>query len=308
MPPAALLLPLLASGATAQPTGEGGFAPGWNGLASAPPMAWRSWNAFQYCIRAGLPGDNSSCAMAGPPGKPFLPMSCEASTGRLCGSIAAAMERITARNISLDGRLVSLADVGYDTVGVDEGWEACGEGVGGGQHDAQGNPLANLKRFPDLRALVAFGHRRGLKVGWYLNGCGCPEILQQFGGKVSPAQLERMYEGDVRTLSALGFDSVKLDGCGSLRNNTRFAALMRQTGKAFEVENCHWGAMQSIGCHPGDDGSACPTASWCPFTTFRTSGDIGAGSDSWFRNLQTVLPYTKRHAPLSVPSCWAYPE
>ena len=41
-------------------------------------------------------------------------------------------------------------------------------------------------------------------------GCGCPEILEEFGGLVTPAQLERIYEGDVRALSALGFDGVKL--------------------------------------------------------------------------------------------------
>jgi alpha-galactosidase len=236
----AQVLLLSARQPAAQPTNEPGFAPGWNGLAKKPAMGWRSWNAFQYCIRAGLPGDNSSCAMAGPASKPFLPMSCESSTGRPCGSIAAMIDRITKRNVTLGGKLVSLAELGYDSVGIDEGWEGCGEGVNGTQHDAQGNPLANKRRFPDLAGLVEFGRQRHIKMGWYLNGCGCPEILTQFGGKITPAQLERIYEGDVRTLSALNFSGVKLDGCGSLRNNTRYAALMQATGKAFDVENCHW--------------------------------------------------------------------
>ena len=32
---------------------------------------------------------------------------------------------ISARNRTVDGKLTSLLDVGYGTVGVDEGWEGC---------------------------------------------------------------------------------------------------------------------------------------------------------------------------------------
>jgi hypothetical protein len=46
------------------------------------------------------------------------------------------------------------------------------------------------------------------------------------------------YEGDVRQLAALGFDSVKLDGCGHQKNMSLYATLMNQTGKTFETENC----------------------------------------------------------------------
>lgn len=100
------------------------------------------------------------------------------------------------------------------------------------------------------------------------------------------------------------------------------------------VCSCHWGAMNSIGCKPNDDASACPTNNWCPFSElhhasarsvraelavslthwlraadwYRTSGDINAGENSWFENLQSVIPYAKQEDPLSSPSCWAYPE
>ena len=107
------------------------------------------------------------------------------------------------------------------------------------------------------------------------------------------------------------------------------------------AENCHWGVVTP------DDTSSAPTAEWCPFNLFRTSGDIRqtvsaaplvlfpvvqirqllyyyspafchvhvsyaalhrAQWASWTRNLRTALPYLDKKAPVSGPSCWAYPE
>ena len=101
---------------------------------------------------------------------------------------------------------------------------------------------------------------------------------------------------------------MKIDGCGAQRNNTKYAELMRESGKNYTIENCHWGAMNAIGCKAGDDASACPTHEWCPFNWYRSSGDINPGAESWFANLQSVVPYTKNTAPLSTQSCWAYPD
>ena len=153
-------------------------------------------------------------------------------------------------------------------------------------------------KFPDMAALVEYGHGKELRMGWYLNGCACGEHVA----------LDANYEGDVRSLHGFGFDGVKIDGCGAQKNNTKYAALMRASGKNYTVENCHWGAMNAIGCKAGDDASACPTQKWCPFNWYRSSGDINAGANSWFANLQTVVPYTHRDRPLSTQSCWAYPD
>ena len=61
------------------------------------------------------------------------------------------------------------ADVGYDSVGIDEGWEACGAGVvvdgRKTQHYANGTPAINEK-FPDMANLVAYGHSKKLRMGW----------------------------------------------------------------------------------------------------------------------------------------------
>ena len=48
------------------------------------------------------------------------------------------------------------------------------------------------------------------------------------------------YSGDIKYLADLGFDAVKFDGCGSLCNMSEYARLMKDSGKSFEIENCHW--------------------------------------------------------------------
>ena len=254
-PSAALLLLLfgLASGQRST-----AFPPGWNKVAMKPPMGWRSWNAFGARVSQTIMED--------------------------------AIKAVTAPVWTVEGATnKSLFDAGYSTVGVDEGWEACGKGVNGTQHDAQGNPVINPK-FPDMGGLVKTAHAAGLEIGWYENGCACGERHA----------LEINYEGDVRNLHDLGFDGVKLDGCGAQRNMTLYADLMAKTGKSYLIENCHWGR-----CSAGDD-SSCPTTDWCPFNWYRTSGDINASPMSWLGNLQTTIRFQDPQTPLSVPGCWAY--
>ena len=36
------------------------------------------------------------------------------------------------------------------------------------QHDADGFPLVNKDKFPDLEWLVDYGHSKNVKMGWYL--------------------------------------------------------------------------------------------------------------------------------------------
>ena len=86
----------------------------------------------------------------------------------------AAMDAITAPNRTILGkpRQSLCADAGFCSVGVDEGWEACGvKAVASGntQHDAQGRPTINTTRFPSMKQMVDYGHGKGLEVGWYQN-------------------------------------------------------------------------------------------------------------------------------------------
>merc|ERR1719469_716569 len=59
------------------------------------------------------------------------------------------------------------------------------------------------------------------------------------------------------------------------------------------IENCHWGATV-------------PTATWCPWNFYRTSGDIRASYGSVVQNLLTTTGFARRG--LSRPGCWAYPD
>ena len=123
-------LALLIVGAAAQGNSTD-YPPGWNGLVKSPPMGWRSWNAF------------------GP--------------GITNATFVAAIDAITAKLWEVDGKMVSLADVGYLRVGIDEGWENCsGPDPNNGlrQHDEAGFPMVNTDKFPDLKWLVDYGHAK----------------------------------------------------------------------------------------------------------------------------------------------------
>ena len=55
---------------------------------------------------------------------------------------------------------------------VDEGWENCsGSDPNNGlrQHDAQGFPMVNTDKFPDLKTLVDYSHSKNIKMGWWVS-------------------------------------------------------------------------------------------------------------------------------------------
>ena len=83
----------------------------------------------------------------------------------------AMIDRLTDR--SRNGS--SLLDAGYTTVGLDDAWQDCGAGVNGSFNAADGTPLINKQRFPDLGGMCDYAHSKGLKCGWYLNNCICAE-------------------------------------------------------------------------------------------------------------------------------------
>jgi len=193
----------------------------------------------------------------------------------------------------------SLASIGYNAVGIDEGWEGCGLGINKTQHAPDGQPVINTTKFPALRELVEYGHAHQLQMGWYLNGCKCPE-------KTAPSSF---YQGDIQSLHEYGFDQVKLDNCGKLLNMSYYAQLMETTNRSYMIENCHWGQCGASEFAPSmSDSSGCPTHDWCPFNMYRSGVDISSDSTTWLRNLQTLIKFQDVQQPLSVPGCWAYPD
>jgi alpha-galactosidase len=101
-----------------------------------------------------------------------------------------------------------LADFGYQYVNVDGGWQMNNNGkdpeVSGEARDPQGNIRPN-RRFPDMQALAAYIHSKGLKAGIYTSP-----------GPLDCADSTGSYqheEADARTFAAWGFDFLKYDWC-----------------------------------------------------------------------------------------------
>mmetsp|Transcript_19909 Transcript_19909/g.39077 ORF Transcript_19909/g.39077 Transcript_19909/m.39077 type:complete len:454 (-) Transcript_19909:128-1489(-) len=232
-----------------------------DGLARTPPMGWRSWNAYHDKVSQDI----------------IVKAAREIAQKR----------DVNGRPVNTGG--ISLLDLGFNDVGLDDNWQACNKGFHNTFHDQQGMPLINTELFPDLKKMTDDIHALGLKAGWYGNNCICAEKKNVWSNNAH-------YIGDVKAHFLYGFDSTKLDGCGAFWDLNIYYQLFNQgmhAGKMM-IENCHWGRTV-------------PTLRDCPYHMFRTSGDISASWESMFANLQTTIPYQGK-APISRPGCWAYPD
>jgi len=106
---------------------------------------------------------------------------------------------------------VSLLDLGFSDVGVDDGWQACktGREVNGMSsfHDASGAPLVNKSKFPNVKAMVAYGHSRKVTMGWYNNNCICMDGPAKASDSAWGA---KCFAADVQFLVDNDFDAVKV--------------------------------------------------------------------------------------------------
>ena len=91
-----------------------------------------------------------------------------------------------------------MREAGYVYINIDDTWE--------GERDAQGNMTSNTK-FPDMKALAAYVHSKGLKIGIYSSPG--PVTCEGYEGSYGhEAQ-------DARTFAAWGIDYLKYDWCGA---------------------------------------------------------------------------------------------
>ena len=244
-----------------------------NGIGMLPPMGWRSWN----CYAGHIDQDKMELAM----------------------------DKIAARTRMVDGTLTSLKDVGFVNVGLDDNWQACHTGINGSFHDAEGRPLINETKFPDMGGMVKHGHSLDLRVGWYTNNCLCRESTA-FASE--PEQYMGMHmRASAAAVAEYGFDGVKLDHCAPFMNLTWWAQLLNETGRPIMIENCHSGIDvpgQTTGNGPcaGDAG-----VSDCPYNFYRTSIDIESTYANMISNLLSTRPF-QGSPPLSRPGSWAYPD
>ena len=237
-----------------------------NGIGHLPPMGWRSWNCYGANVNQSL------------------------------------MEGVMDAMVKKRGGK-SLLDLGYNNVGLDDNWQACKTGIDASFHGPEGKPLVNHDRFPSMSGMTAYGHAKGLKVGWYGNNCICAEHQ-----KWSPEYIAKHMQQSAKAAADYGFDGIKLDGCGEFRNLTWWSKLLNETGRPIMIENCHWG--QTV---PGQTTGDAPCTglggdvSNCPYNFFRSSGDIRAEWTSVVSNLMTTVKFLG-NPPLSRPGTWAYPD
>lgn len=225
-----------------------------NGLALLPPMGWRSWNAFGISVNQSLmettmdamadrsrqlhPRDLGVYTAATGPTTTTTPSDLSIDDPATDEPTTAARRRHDTTTSSNR----SLLDLGFANCGLDDGWQRCGAGAFGSFHDAHGNPVVDLARFPDLHAMTDHAHALGLRAGWYANNCECKELSCKYQPPpcwAGAANLTKHMEGTVRAVVGYGFDGVKLDGCGQFRNLTWWAELLNATGRPVLVENCH---------------------------------------------------------------------
>ena len=248
-----------------------------NGLGLTPPMGWRSWNCYHGSIDAV--------------------------------KVQNTIDAITSRSRTIAGKHMSLADIGYQHVGVDDGWQACKTGKDCSFHETDGKPLVNTSKFPDLKAMVKHGNDKGVKVGWYQINCICCDEFIDTGNLTWKKQI---YAADVRQLVDAGFHGVKLDDCGDGTGAgllERVAAI-NASGHAMLIENSNQGVGgPGAPVHNGRDNPVSADAP-CPFNLFRTGGDIVPDFGVVISKLQRTVPYLGNSSfePISRPGCWAYPD
>ena len=152
-----------------------------------------------------------------------------------------------------------MKEAGYLYVNIDDTWED--------SRDAQGDILTNPK-FPDMKALAAYVHSKGLKLGIY-SSPGTKTCAGFEGSYGHEAQ-------DARTYAAWGIDYLKYDWCSASKiyQDSDMPAIYQKMGDALLAAGrpivyslCQYGRENVWEWGPAVGGNL-----------WRTTGDI---SDTW---------------------------
>jgi alpha-galactosidase len=178
-----------------------------------------------------------------------------------------------------------MKDAGYIYVNIDDTWQ--------GERDAQGNIQAN-KKFPDMKALSAYVHGKGLKIGIYSSPGPntCAGYEGSHGHEVQ----------DAHTYAAWGIDYLKYDWCGArnMYKDSEMPALYQIMGDALQASGRQ--ILYSL-CQYGRD----DVWKWGPDVggnLWRTTGDI---RDAW--DSMSKIGFSQSDlAPYAAPGHWNDPD
>jgi alpha-galactosidase len=178
-----------------------------------------------------------------------------------------------------------MRDAGYIYVNIDDTWE--------GIRDAQGNLQPNYK-FPDMKALSAYVHSMGLKLGIYSSPGPrtCAGYPASYGHE----------QQDANIFASWGIDYLKYDWCsaGSIYKNESLQPIYQKMGEALHATGrpivyslCEYG-LGSVEKW-GADASG---------NLWRTTDDIRDNWDSMLSNIEKQAPT----APYAGPGHWNDPD
>jgi alpha-galactosidase len=154
-----------------------------------------------------------------------------------------------------------MSKVGYSYIIVDEGWSS--------YRDSRGKITGN-ERFPDMKALAAYVHSKGLKIGIYSSPG--PQVCGGYQGSYGHE------EEDAQTFADWGYDYLKYDWCSArgIYQSTqadlqgayqKMGEALQKTGRPIVYSLCEYGSADvwQWGANAGGN-------------LWRTSGDI---ADNW---------------------------
>jgi len=195
-----------------------------------------------------------------------------------------------------------MADVGYQYVSIDDCWMNAPKNKDplrvGPLRDALGNIIPN-KHFPDMKAMTAYIHAKGLKAGIYTGP-----------GPFTCAGFAASYEHeaqDAKTFADWGFDFLKYDWCsyGDIAKKQTGAELeklkkpyklmgdiLKQQQRDIVFNLCQYG-MGKVWEWGAEVGGHC----------WRTAGDLGFELDAFSR-----WPRQRQTREWSKPGAWNDPD
>lgn len=177
---------------------------------------------------------------------------------------------------------LGLPKYGYTYINIDDGWQ----GKRGGKYNA----IMPNEKFPDMKNLVEYIHKKGLKIGIYSS-----PWVQTFAGYIGgsadtpdgkinkPGRRTGAYsfaENDVKQWCEWGFDYLKYDWVtNDVKNTSEMSKLLAHSGRdiVFSISNAapfelanKWAELTNVWRTTGDIHD-----SWCSMTT------IGFLQDKW---------------------------
>lgn len=172
---------------------------------------------------------------------------------------AGRIDDATVRGIADAMAKNGMKDAGYVYINIDDTWE--------GERDAQGNITTN-KKFPNMKALADYVHKKGLKLGIYSSPG--PNTCAGYEGSYGHE------EQDARTFAEWGIDYLKYDWCGARTLYTdeempavyqKMGEALLKTGRPIVFSLCQYGRHDVWKWGPDVGGNL-----------WRTTGDI---RDTW---------------------------